>query len=69
MQERIRSGQLSDTDIRNKPCYWNGILYSSISKAAKALGLTYAPMYNRIKRGYTCDADMKKRHKQPNPDS
>ena len=41
------------------PCTWNGIEYKSKYAAAKALGITSGAMGQRIKKGYTCDADLK----------
>lgn len=38
---------------------WNGIKYLSINKASVAIGVGYGTMLSRIKKGYTCDADIK----------
>lgn len=41
-----------------KPVVWNGIEYASINEAAAAMGITARALSHRIKRGYTCDADL-----------
>lgn len=44
-----------------KPCTWNGIIYQSISAAARACGITPNSMCHRLAMGYTCDADVPNR--------
>lgn len=41
-----------------KPCEWNGVIYESISEAARALGISLGAMENRVRRGYTQDEQV-----------
>lgn len=69
MAYRIRSGYTKDSDMpgtdnlpnKSKECIWNGIIYKSISEAAKRLGVDSKTMRRRIKNGYQSDHDMNKR--------
>lgn len=42
-----------------KACRWNGELYSSVSAAARAQGISYPAMCYRLRLGYESDEDMK----------
>ena len=39
-------------------CIWNGVEYSSVKLASRALGITAVAMWQRIKKGQVCDADV-----------
>lgn len=66
MLRRLRQGYKSDNDMRGSgghngkttPCEWNGVQYSSLSEAARALGINNVTMLNRVRKGYICDADI-----------
>lgn len=49
--------------VRGVICSWNGIEYPSISDAADANGISCGAMSQRLKKGYTCDEDVPKRHR------
>lgn len=73
LKERLDKGYTCDSDIKRpmkwsngvkgSPCAWNDVHYESISAAARALGINVATMRERLQKGYTCDADLKVRHK------
>lgn len=44
----------------SQPCTWNGIRHESTTAAAEHEGITYDAMHQRLKKGYTCDADMER---------
>lgn len=43
------------------PCVWNKIQYSSVSSAARALGINSSSLIERLDRGYGCDDDVQSR--------
>jgi hypothetical protein len=44
--------------MRKRKTVWNGVEYPSLNAAAKALKVTYDTLQNRLRKGYTCDADV-----------
>jgi hypothetical protein len=42
---------------------WNDIEYPSLRAAAKALQVSYDTLQNRLRKGYTCDADIMHKNK------
>lgn len=51
--------------MKANPCTWNGKQYPSVNAAAKAIGISFKTMKNRLNKGYTCDDDMKRRFATP----
>lgn len=69
----IARGYTCDADVetnKNKPihnaisCVWNNMQYISIHEAAIANNVSFETMRERLKRGYTCDDDLKSRSKR-----
>src|SRR5258707_1067521 len=46
-------------------CIWNGITYPSMSTAAHVIGISTSAMGIRIRKGYSCDADVPLNFSQP----
>lgn len=46
---------------------WNGKTYETKAEAARANGLTYGQLHSRLRKGYTCDADVKPNTKLGKP--
>lgn len=73
----LRRGYKSDDDLINrppiksnayhKPCTWNGINYGSVTEAARANNISRDVLYQRLNKGQTCDADLKKWMGIPKP--
>lgn len=61
MEYYLDQGWQFDADVNHRKiqCIWNGIEYSSIREAARACGVTDSGMKRRLKKGHTCDQDMK----------
>ena len=67
MQAYLRKGYTCDEDVdaneTPEPCTWNGIEYSSVTIAAKALGINRTTLASRLKRGRTSDRELTIRKK------
>lgn len=44
------------------PCVWNGVHYNTVKDAAQAIGISPSAMHIRLKRGLTCDEEVKPRN-------
>lgn len=70
MQNRLARGYTKSSDVpkggkrgaNKKACSWNGVDYPSKKAAAIALNVAYKSMVYWLKRGYTRDSDMKRKH-------
>ena len=63
-QPRNECDPLARPSLRRLVC-WNGKRYVSIDHASHALGIDESTIRWRLRHGYTCDADMKRKPYQP----
>lgn len=48
-----------------KTCVWDGVTYRSVKLAAKATGINYGTLVERMYRGYTCYEDIPEGWRKP----
>lgn len=71
MTVRVQMGYTCDEDMigiginnpKSKSCVWNGVSYASISDAARAMGISFSNMQNRLRNGWACDSDIQYKRK------